>query len=238
MIKKTLIAMGALLFSLHCFADDATQTTSESPATTAAPAAADIVAGKQYVVLPSVQSPDKEVIEFFSFNCPSCYLFENEFHGPQTIEKGLPEGVKFKRYHLDDFGFLGKELSEAWAIANVLGIQDKASQALYVAIQKEHTIKTADDIKALFATLGVDAETYDKTKDNFLVAAFLAQQTSAINELKPRAIPAVVVNRKYYIIARGLDQTSNESVINDYARVAAFLSELKADGTSTPAQDN
>ncbi|MDF7666779.1 DsbA family protein [Orbaceae bacterium ESL0727] len=224
-MKKTVIAISTLLFSLNCFtvsADTAKEKTSTSVQTKAT-MFAPIKEGKQYLELPSLRSPDREVIEFFSFNCPSCFKFETEFHATKIIGDALPAGVKLKRYHLDNFGPLAPELAQAWAIANVLNVQDKATEAFYFAVQKERKIKTADDIKAVFATIGVDGDTFDKTKDNFLVKAFLAQQADALTELKPNSIPAVIVDRKYYINPRGLDESSNENTIKDYARVAAYL---------------
>jgi len=68
-MKKTLIAIGVLLTSVTCFADEApaTSTNDTQPATaSAATQAAPIESGKQYGVLPFQPSPDKEVIEFFS----------------------------------------------------------------------------------------------------------------------------------------------------------------------------
>ena len=222
-MKKTLIAISILLFSVNCFANESPTITK---ADTSANAFEPIELGKQYAALPTNPSPDKEVIEFFSFNCPSCFRFEIQNQGPQTISKALPEGVKFKRYHLEDFGPLAKDLAQAWAVANVLGIEDKASDALYNAVQKDKTIKTADDIKAVFEELGVSNEAYDKTKDSFLVKSFMAQQADAIKEMKPDSIPTVIVNRKFFIIANQLNVTSDDAFINDYARVTAFVAGL------------
>ncbi|MCO6536757.1 MAG: DsbA family protein [Gilliamella sp.] len=222
-MKKTLIAISILLFSVNCFANESPTITK---ADTSANAFEPIELGKQYAALPTNPSPDKEVIEFFSFNCPSCFRFEIQNQGPQTISKALPEGVKFKRYHLEDFGPLAKDLAQAWAVANVLGIEDKASDALYNAVQKDKTIKTADDIKAVFEKLGVSNEVYDKTKDSFLVKSFMAQQADAIKEMKPDSIPTVIVNRKFFIIANQLNVTSDDAFINDYARVTAFVAGL------------
>lgn len=224
-MKKTLIAMGVLLFSVNCFADEAPSNAKTDVSQTAAPATtqAPIEVDKQYIVLPTNPSPDKEVIEFFSFNCPSCYRFENQYHGSQVIAKAIPQDIKIKRYHLLDFGPLAQDLAQAWAIANVLGIEDKVSPALYNAVQKDRSIKTPDDIKAVFAELGVDSETYDKTKDSFLVKAFMAQQANAIKEMQPTSIPTWIVNRKFYINTKGLDVSSDDAFIKDYARVTAFL---------------
>lgn len=212
-MKKVIVFMGALFISFAGFA-----------ATTEL---AKIEEGKQYITLPKYASAEKEVIEFFSFNCPSCYLFDNEFKGPQTIAENLPEGVPFNKYHLDNFGPLAKELAEAWAIATVLDIRESVSTAMYNGIHKTKSIKTANDIRKIFINLGVDGDKFDSMKSNFLVQSFMAQQRAAVNELKPNSIPTVTVNGKYFVNARGLDQSSNNATIEDYSRVVNYLVEKK-----------
>ncbi|WP_176701272.1 DsbA family protein, partial [Gilliamella sp. wkB108] len=228
-MKKTFFAISALLFSINCLADEpnnAAQVATESNAP------APIEVGKQYFALPTYPSPNKEVIEFFSFNSPSSFRFETQYHFSQVLSKAMPEGVTFKRYHIIDYGSLGLDLSQAWAVANVLNMQDEVSEALYTAVQKDRKIKSLEDIKAVFETLGVNGETYDKTVDSFLAKAFMAQQVDAINEMQPDSVPLVIVNRKYFINGPALDRTSGENFANDYARVAVYLSNL--DNKSKP----
>lgn len=217
MIKKFFVTFSAILLSFSVLAAE-TQASNELPK---------IEEGKQYIVLPKFPSPDKEVVEFFSFNCPACYRLDTEFKGPQTIKENLPEGVTFKKYSLSNYGPLAAELSQAWAIANVLGIADDVAIDLYNGIQRDRTIKTEADIKGIFVNLGVDEAKFDSMKNNFLVKAFMVQQEEARKELQPASIPSFYVNGKYIINARGLDQSSNEAVIADYSRVSNYLSQLK-----------
>lgn len=44
-------------------------------------------------------------------------------------------------------GVLGQELTEAWSAANVLGVQDKAEEHLFKAVQEKRNIQTEDNIK-------------------------------------------------------------------------------------------
>lgn len=216
-MRRTAIAIGALFFSLTSWAATPEKAT----------AGAKIEEGTQYTVLAKYLSPEKEVTEFFSFNCPSCYRFEQEFKGPETIANNLPQGVTFNKYHLDNFGPLAPELSEAWAIATFLDIRKDVANALYNGIQVARNIKSADDIKAVFAKLGVDSAQYDKLKSNFQVKAFLNQQKASMEELRPQSIPTIVVNGKYVIRAQGLDASTNEATINDFSRVANYLLNVK-----------
>ncbi|WP_392561221.1 DsbA family protein [Orbus sturtevantii] len=216
MIKKFFIALSAILFSFSIFAAE-TQT-SES---------VKIEEGKQYIVLAKFPAPEKEVVEFFSFNCPSCFRLDDELKLGKTIKNRLPEGVTFKKYSLSDFGRLAPELSEAWAIANVLGIAEDVSIELYNGIQRDGTIKTANDIKGVFANLGVDNAKYDSMKNNFLVKAFIAQQEAARKELEPTSIPSFYVNGKYLINANGMNSTSSQALLDDYSNTINYLTTLK-----------
>jgi len=216
MIKTFFAVLSAILFSFSVFA--AKVQTNEL---------AQIEEGKQYIVLPKFAAPEKEVVEFFSFNCPSCYRLDDELKLGKTIKDRLPKDVAFKKYSLSDFGPLAPELSEAWAIANILGISEDVSVDLYNGIQRDRTIRTASDIKGVFANLGVDSDKYDSMKNNFLVKAFIAQQEAARKELQPTSIPSFYVNGKYLINIKGLNETSAQALVNDYSRTVNYLTTLK-----------
>lgn len=216
MIKPFVVILSAVLFSSSVFAADVATST-----------AGKVEEGKQYIVLPKIAAPEKEVIEFFSFNCPSCFKLDDELKLGEIVKQQLPDGVKFKKYSLSDFGPLAPELSEAWAIANVLGITDEVSIDLYNGVQRDRTIKTADDIKKVFAKVGVDNQKYDSMKTNFLVKAFITQQETAKNELQPSSIPSFYVNGKYLVETNGLNGQSAQSFVQDYSRVVNYLTELK-----------
>lgn len=213
-MKKLMVFIGALLFSVVSYAADSA-------------AGAPIEDGKQYFVLQKFPSPQKEVVEIFSFNCSACYIFDTQVKGAELIKESLPEGVVFKKYNLESFGANGAALSEGWAVANILNIQDKFSDAMYNAIHKERSIKSADDIINVFVKLGVSEEEYNKTKNSLPAKMFMAQQATAISELKPASIPTLFVNGKYAINQRGLDASSNEAIMKDYVRVINYLVEQK-----------
>jgi len=216
MIKTFFAVSSAILFSFSVFAAEVQ--TDEL---------AQIKEGKQYIVLPKYAAPEKEVIEFFSFNCPSCYRLDDELKLGKIIKERLPQGVAFKKYSLSDFGPLAAELSEAWAIANILGISEDVSIDLYNGIQRDRTIKTANDIKGVFANLGVDSAKYNSMKNNFLVKSFIAQQEGARKELQPTSIPSFYVNGKYLINSNELNETSAQALVDDYSRIVNYLTTLK-----------
>lgn len=183
----------------------------------------DIVAGKQYSVLKNVKSPDKELVEVFSFNCPSCYNLDVKAQGGKVIASQIDKDITMRKYHLDSFGPLAPELSQAWAIANVLGMQDAVANDLYKGIHETRSIRSPADIEAVFVNFGVDNEQYQKMKSNFMVRTFMKQQSDVIKELGPRSIPSFFVNRLYLINPQGLNQTSTENMLLDYVRITNYL---------------
>lgn len=217
MFKKFLITLTAVILSFQVLADDKEKTTTLP----------EITDGQQYYALAKLAGPEKEVIEFFSFNSETCFKLDTTFNLTQKVSTNLPKNVKFKRYHLSNYSPLDKELAQAWAIANVLGIQDEIATELFNGIHNDKTIKTADDIKGVFVNLGIDEKKFENMKDNFLVKAFELQQNEAIEELQPAKIPSFYINGRYLINPNGLDNRSNESSINDYSRVINYLIELK-----------
>ncbi|VDY36312.1 Thiol:disulfide interchange protein DsbA precursor [Morganella morganii] len=80
------------------------------------------VSGKEYTELSTPVTNQPDVVEFFSFYCPHCYQFEENFKVPESISKNLPEGAKHERYHVDFLGGpMGPELTKAWSVAMAMG---------------------------------------------------------------------------------------------------------------------
>lgn len=87
--------------------------------------AAQFTDGKQYLTLDKPVTGEPQVLEFFSFYCPHCYQFEEVYQVPKAVKKALPEGTKMTRYHVEFLGPLGKQLTQAWAVAMALGVEEK-----------------------------------------------------------------------------------------------------------------
>ena len=79
--------------------------------------AAQFTDGKQYITLEKPVAGEPQVLEFFSFYCPHCYQFEQVLHVSDNVKKKLPEGTKMTKYHVEFLGPLGKDLTQAWAVA-------------------------------------------------------------------------------------------------------------------------
>ncbi|MBG6246323.1 thiol:disulfide interchange protein DsbA [Candidatus Symbiopectobacterium sp. 'North America'] len=187
----------------------------------------DFFDGKQYVEVnkPVPQLP--QVLEFFSFYCPQCYQFAEVYHIPEAVSKVLPADTKITRYHVDFLGPLGKELTQTWSVAIALGVEDKVTPLMFDAVQKSQTLNTTDDIRKVFVAAGVKAEDYDAALNSFVVKSLVAQQEKASADLQLRGVPAMFVNGKYMVKSDGLDTSSMDAYVKQYADIVKFLIEKK-----------
>ncbi|RLM23209.1 protein disulfide oxidoreductase DsbA [Brenneria alni] len=189
--------------------------------------AADFSNGKQYVELDKPATQEPQVLEFFSFYCPHCYQFSLVYHIPEAVEKVLPTDTKVTRYHVDFLGPLGKDLTQAWAVAIALGVEDKVSPLMFEAVQKTQTLQKPEDIRSVFIRAGVSAEEYDGALNSFVVKSLVVQQEKAAADLQLRGVPAMFINGKYMIKNDGLDTSSMDAYVKQYADVAKFLIDKK-----------
>lgn len=191
--------------------------------------AAQFTDGKQYVSLPKPVAGEPQVMEFFSFFCPHCYQFENIYHVSDAVRKNLPENVKVSKYHVDFLGGdFGPVVTHAWAVAMALGVEDKVTGALFEGIQKTQTITDAASLKEAFIkAAGISSDDYDAAWNSFAVKALVAQQQKAAADVELRGVPAMFVNGKYMVNNGGLDTSSMENFVAEYANVVKFLVDKK-----------
>lgn len=185
--------------------------------------AADFNEGKEYSQIRQVPSAQKEVVEFFSFYCPHCYDFEMSYKIPAAIKDGLPQGATLVQYHVDFLGRQSENLTRAWALAMALGVEDKVKSPLFEAAQKD-TLKSMDDIRAIFLNHGVTAEQFDGGIDSFAVNGLVNKQKQGVEEFKVRGVPAFFVNGQYQINAEGFsDVGSTSEFVKRYVDAVLFL---------------
>ncbi|TXE56723.1 thiol:disulfide interchange protein DsbA [Serratia nematodiphila] len=183
--------------------------------------------GAQYVTLDKPVTGEPQALEFFSFYCPHCYQFEQVYHVSENVKKALPAGTKMTKYHVEFLGPLGKQLTQAWAVAMALGVEDKVSPLMFEAVQKTQTVQTPDDIRNVFVKAGVTAADYDAAWNSFVVKSLVVQQEKAAEDLQLRGVPAVFVNGKYMVKNDGLDTSSMDAYVKQFADVVKFLSQQK-----------
>ena len=187
--------------------------------------AAQFTEGKQYVSLPKPVAGEPQVMEFFSFFCPHCYQFERIYHVNDAVKKNLPADTKMVKYHVDFLGGdLGPVTTQAWAVAMALGVEDKVTAPIFDGIQKTQTITDPASLKETFIkAAGISAADYDAAWNSFAVKALVAQQQKAAADVDLRGVPAIFVNGRYMVNNGGLDTSSMDNFVADYANVVKFL---------------
>lgn len=187
--------------------------------------AAQFTEGKQYVSLPKPVAGEPQVMEFFSFFCTHCYQFERIYHVNDAVKKNLPADTKLVKYHVDFLGGdLGPVMTQAWAVAMALGVEDKVTVPIFDGIQKTQTITDPASLKETFVkAAGISAADYDAAWNSFAVKALVAQQQKAAADVDLRGVPAMFVNGKYMVNNGGLDTSSMDNFVADYANVVKFL---------------
>mgnify|MGYP004715151011 FL=1 len=183
--------------------------------------------GAQYVTLDKTVANEPQVLEFFSFYCPHCYQFEQVWHVSDNIRKNLPKDVKYTKYHVEFLGPLGKQLTQAWAVAIALGVEDKVSPLMFDAVQKQQSVQNPDDIRKVFIQAGVKGEDYDAALNSFVVKSLVVQQEKAAADLGLQGVPSVFVNGKYMVKNDGLDTSSMDMYVKQYSDVINFLATKK-----------
>ncbi len=185
--------------------------------------AADYSDGKQYNTLEKPVAGAPQVMEFFSFYCPHCYQFEEVLHVSDSVKKKLPAGTKMTKYHVEFLGPLGKDLTQAWAVAMAMGIEDKITAPMFEAVQKTQTVQTPADIRKVFIDAGVKPEEYDAAWNSFVVKSLVAQQEKAAADVGLQGVPAMYVNGKYQLNPQGMDTSNMDVFIQQYADTVNYL---------------
>ncbi len=185
--------------------------------------AADYSDGKQYNTLEKPVAGAPQVMEFFSFYCPHCYQFEEVLHVSDSVKKKLPAGTKMTKYHVEFLGPLGKDLTQAWAVAMAMGIEDKITAPMFEAVQKTQTVQTPADIRKVFIDAGVKPEEYDAAWNSFVVKSLVAQQEKAAADVGLQGVPAMYVNGKYQLNPQGMDTSNMDVFVQQYANTVNYL---------------
>lgn len=185
--------------------------------------AAGPVEGKDYTVLKVPVKDAPAVVEFFSFYCPPCAAFSSRFQVSQAVDKILSPGEKVEKYHVSTMGPMGKELTEAWSVAKVLGVEDKVELPLFVAVQINRSIKTEASIREVFIEAGVSARDYDAAKNSMAVRALTAKQQELAKTYGVTGTPSFFVKGKYLVNNGGIQPSSEQDYGKSFADVVSAL---------------
>ena len=149
-------------------------------------------------------SKSPEIVEFFSFKCAACYRFEPLV---DDFIKKLPANIKFKKNHVDFVGGaqVGAELTQIYAIINILKVSEKMNPALFNAIHKQRkTFPVLSDYKAFFVANGIDGDKFDKAANSFMVKTHVSKMQRNTKKRQISGVPTFVVNSKYKVNTKSI----------------------------------
>ncbi|WP_064540201.1 DsbA family protein [Buttiauxella ferragutiae] len=212
-ICKKLTALMLLTFSFHCYAQPDPTKNQNIPEE-----------GKQYSTLATPIQSQPKVVEFFSFYCGPCYQFIEKYPVADAINKILPNGESVTKYHVSVMGPLGNELTEAWAIAMVMGKTEEIEKPLFYAMHNKKLTSVAD-IQNAFAQIGIDTAMYENARHSVMVKEAIARQNSAMDTYSVRGTPTFYVNGKYQINNAGITASTPEDYVNGFAQTVKVLLE-------------
>ncbi|WP_198138815.1 DsbA family protein [Erwinia typographi] len=175
-------------------------------------------ASPAYSLLDKPVAAAPAVVEFFSFYCPPCYQLVENYPVSKRLNQLLPDGVTVKKYHVSAMGKMGSALSEAWAIASVMGIAEDIEKPLYIAVQQRHAINSVDDIKTLFSTAGITPEQYESARHSVIVKAMVEQQESMAENFSLQGTPTFYVNGRYKINNGAFQAATPEQYVETFAQ--------------------
>lgn len=159
--------------------------------------AASFKEGTHYEVVNSQASASPEVVEFFSYYCPACKNFEA---AAAQIEQNLPDNVAFKKNHVKFLGDYGAELVRAYAVAKSLKVEEEFSQVVFSMLGGHGLpIKSEDDLRKIFLSIGIDNDQYDSANKSFIVSGMTTKMNKDAEKFDIRRTPSLLVNEKYLV---------------------------------------
>ena len=180
--------------------------------------AATPVAGVDYVEIPGGKpfAPLKgkvEVVEVFGYTCIHCAHFEPQL---AAWKKRQPAHVRFTPVPAA-FGGYWMPYARAYYAAQQLGVLGKTHEAMFKALHEQGSLPIQNasnqEIAAFYARYGANHKVFAATMDSPAVEAQLLRSRQFVQAAGIEGTPTLVVNGKYRVTARTLDDALR---ITDY----------------------
>lgn len=176
-----------------------------------------------YEVIPGAElSKKKEMREYFSFFCGHCHAFW------KTVSKmslALPEDVYFVGNPVQFLGGpMGPELQKSYAAAFTMQMTEQFTDYFDNKIFVENKIpQNHEDVLNFVEDMGIPRDTFEKQYNSFPVQNIVSQYMQKTADSKIRGVPSVVINNKYRIETKNLN---NEA---EYLALVLYLANKDAD---------
>lgn len=182
-----------------------------------------IQAGNQYTIMEKKVQNAPDVVEFFSFYCSPCAVFAGRYGVSKAVEKVLPEGRRIEKYHVAAMGELGEELTKAWSVAKLLGVEPLVEMPLFAAVQEKKSIKSEADIRQVFIDSGIPGKQYDAAIHSLAVKSLIIKQKQAVDDYNVSGTPAFYIKGKYLVKNAGIGSATVDEYAKSFANVVGEL---------------
>lgn len=137
-----------------------------------------------------------EVAELFWYGCPHCYRFE-----PLLAEwlRRLPADVRFVRVAVP-LNPHWEPHSRAWYAARVLGVAERAHEALFDAIhERRERLDTPEALADFYAKFGISRGDFLAAYRSFAVETRVRRARRLARAYGATSVPTMVVNGRYRV---------------------------------------
>jgi len=171
--------------------------------------------GTHYQTVKKTATATPEVMEFFSFYCPHCASFEPLM---ETLKANLSKDVKVKKNHVNFLGkAMGPELTNAYAAAEILQVEDKVTEIIFDKIHTQRkAINGEKDIIDIFVEAGVSAQEAKNALVSFPVKGLASQMQRDTETFQISGVPTIIVNGKYKVNTGSVKSTEEFIALVDF----------------------
>jgi thiol:disulfide interchange protein DsbA len=186
------------------------------------------VKGVDFEVVRDIPSEKPEITEHFSLYCGHCYNAEPMMH---ALKATLNKDVSFNRSHVlflpQERPEWGKTMTFAVASANRLNIEDKFVDAIFnIHFEQKKYIGEYIEIQEVFTKLGVNAATLQATINEEETLDAVRSMVNRASADKVRSTPDVVVNGKYRVLLRQLQESAKKNSITPQQQLNELVAYL------------
>ncbi|WP_413700836.1 DsbA family protein [Psychromonas sp. KJ10-10] len=137
----------------------------------------------------------------------------------KQLEAKLDKDVEIKKNHVNFLGqAMGPKLTQAYAIAELLEVEDEVASLIFDQI---HTLRKAftsdEDIVAIFEKAGVSKSEATVALASFSATGNASQMKRNTETFNIRGVPTLIVNGKYQVV------TSSVKSTDEFIELVTFL---------------
>ncbi len=179
----------------------------------AAAAFAEPVAGQQYSVLnpsqPTNSGKKIEVLEFFSYVCPHCYVLHPQL---SAWQKTMPKDVQIDFVSVT-FNPQWEMMTYTFYALSAMNKQKQLDDAIYDAWHNNVPLYSMDEVANFVAEHGVNRQEFIDNFNSFSVRSSVERSKQMTRSYQIEGTPTLIVDGKYVI--SGLEPEDTIRVLNE-----------------------